>query len=76
MSSKVIICLSLFTFSCLLTSCKGGKNFTRKDCQNGVGYDGYLKGYYAAKNNLQRKSINSDSLYDYCYSQGYLDALG
>lgn len=73
---KFIISLTCFTFSWFLISCQDTNNFTRKDCQNGSGYDGYLKGYYTAKNSLQKTSVNANNVYGYCYTQGYLDALG
>ena len=77
MLSKVIICLSCLSFSCFLTSCQeNANNLTRKDCQNGTGYNGYLRGYYIAKNSLQRTTVNTNEVYGYCYMQGYLDALG
>ncbi|AFY56245.1 hypothetical protein Riv7116_3802 [Rivularia sp. PCC 7116] len=72
---KLIAGVSYLTFSCLLISCgESVDSFTRKDCQNGIGYDGYLKGYFTAKNYLQRKPINFNNVYDYCYTQGYIDA--
>lgn len=76
MLSKVIIGLSCLIISCLIISCQSTDSIHRKDCQNGTGYDGYLKGYYTAKNSLQRKPINFNDVYDYCYLQGYVDALG
>jgi hypothetical protein len=77
MFDKLIICLSYLIFSSSITSCQENpNNFTRKDCQNGAGYNGYLKGYYTAKNGLQKTPVNKNDLYGYCYMQGYLDALG
>lgn len=76
MLSKIIIFLSCFTISCFIMSCESTNSISRKDCQNGAGYDGYLKGYYTANNSLQRKPINLNNVYDYCYMQGYVDALG
>jgi hypothetical protein len=75
MFNKYFICLSCLIFYCFVTSCQDN-NFTRKDCQNGIGYDGYLKGYYAAKNSLQKTVVNTNEVYGYCYMQGYFDAIG
>lgn len=72
---KLIVSLSYLTFCCLLISCEQStENFTRKDCQSGIGYNGYLQGYFTAKNYLQKKPINLNNVYDYCYAQGYIDA--
>lgn len=72
-----IICLSCLAFSCLIISCEeNANNFTRKDCQNGIGYNAYLKGYYIAENYLQKTAVNTKEVYGYCYMQGYFDALG
>lgn len=76
MFSKFIICSSYLTLSCFLISCQNANNFTRQDCQNGSGYNGYLRGYYIAKNSLQKTVVNQNNVYGYCYMQGYLDALG
>ncbi len=77
MFNKYLICLTCLTCSCFLISCQENtNNFTRKDCQNGIGYNGYLKGYYIAKNYLQKTAVNTNEIYGYCYMQGYFDALG
>ena len=77
MFKKYFICFSYLTFSCLIISCQENtNNFTRKDCQNGIGYNGYLKGYYIAKNYLQKPVVNTNEVYGYCYMQGYFDAVG
>ena len=77
MFKKNMICLIVVSFSCFIASCHENSNyFSRKDCQNGVGYSGYLKGYYVAKNYLQRTVVNTNEVYGYCYMQGYFDALG
>lgn len=74
---RKLICLTCLTFSCFLISCEeNANNFTRKDCQNGIGYNGYLKGYYIAKNYLQKTVVNTNEVYGYCYMQGYFDAVG
>ena len=77
MLNKYLISLSCITFSCFLISCEDNANhFTRKDCQIGIGYNGYLKGYYIAKNYLQKPVVNTNEVYGYCYMQGYFDAIG
>ncbi len=77
MFKKYFIILTCLTFSCFLTSCEENANhFTRKDCQNGIGYNAYLKGYYIAKNYLQKTVVNTNEVYGFCYMQGYFDALG
>ena len=74
---KLLLCLTCLSFSGLIASCQENtNNFTRKDCQNGIGYNGYLKGYYIAKNYLQKTAVNTNEIYGYCYMQGYFDAVG
>ncbi len=73
---KLLLCLTCLSFSGLIASCQDTNNFTRKDCQNGIGYNGYLKGYYIAKNYLQKTAVNTNEIYGYCYMQGYFDAVG
>lgn len=76
MLNKQLIGLTFILYSCLITSCQQStNNFTRKDCQSGSGYNGYLRGYYIAKNYLQRTAVNRNEVYGYCYMQGYFDAL-
>ena len=77
MLNKHFICLTFFACSCLITSCQESTSqFSRKDCQNGSGYNAYLKGCYIAKNSLQKTTVNTKEVYGYCYMQGYFDALG
>ena len=74
MLSKVIICLSCLILSFLLTSCQISSNFTRKDCQTGIGYNAYLEGFYIVNSALRIKPLHLNNLHDYCYIQGYIDA--
>ncbi|GEM_PF-4340974 len=73
---KYLLCFTCLSISLFFLSCKNSHNFTRKDCGYGSGYRGYFHGYLTGKNSLQRKIVNFNDVYDYCYLQGYIDALG